>query len=77
MLLVWLPSVSSCLYCLHLTPCGGPHSIMLISYGSTSRLILQYSHSTRSCTGFGSVGYASHTPHALTDTRRIFIALVV
>ena len=50
---------------------------MLISYGSTSRLILQYSHSTRSCTGFGSVGYASHTPHALTDTRRMFIALVV
>ena len=77
MLLVWLPSVSSCLYCLHLTPRGGSHSTMLISYGSTSRLILQYSHSTRSCTGFGSVGYASHTPHALTDTRRMFIALVV
>lgn len=77
MLLAWLPSASSCLYCLQLTPRDGPHSTMLISYGSTSRLILQYSHSTRSCTGFGSVGYASHTPHALTDTRRMFIALVV
>ena len=77
MLLAWLPSASSCLYCLRFTPRGGPHSTILMSYGSTSRLMLQYSHNTRSCTGFGSVGYISHTPHSLTDTRKMFIALVV